>query len=764
MTNYDEKSNGKGSQDEKQRMREMRRRRLSFQSYRFKKTWKIFYSNPYGKIGFYILLFFVVVTIASPVLTFHKDPAVYIAPAIDTTVPELSVSGFVGNFTGGIQSNITSYASSASVGGSNYVYTINANGKITALSLRTGLINSTGRIYSVTNGSINESNPMGMSVFTLVQSINEITYADSYSNYILTATADGYINLTKITEVNSNGQVIPPQAVGYESTVLPNSRLVLMPISSSIPNNQGSFTFIPFYSASSSPYGPNTNIGRIFAVTQSTTNSSYFLTELMDDGLTVQWQRELPFSTQPTGIQVYGSFFTYSTSQLVIVTSASQIIAFHMNGTEAWKTNVSGMSFTGNMYIPYSFQKRTSSSNFILAAANNTTSSKLYAINATDGSPVSLLNATSPDMSAISSTSEIGVFPTVMTIVKDKAYLMSGPNKLAGTVTLPSIYGIYNRDPIYDPAANTFIISSSKGAVYSLMVTLGPNPFTWGLVPKSASEQISVPNLVYDSATESEVITFRSTNGYLYVYSSDGKDINPIPPTLHSASGGVFLLGTNSAGNDVWSQFIASFPTDWEVGIVVGIIGIAIALAFGVLIGYYRGFISTAADTLVLAYFLIPFLPLEIALVSVIKPSLVNVIWILSVTLWPFITFTILGIIRSVKQRTFIDAAKVSGAKTGQIVRRHMMPNILPVLAYLTAGNVSGAVGSISTLQFLGLVPLTIMTWGAMLNPFEENFYIAATAWWWVLPPTIALTLFVTAFIFVSRGIDEVVNPRLRRR
>ena len=93
-----------------------------------------------------------------------------------------------------------------------------------------------------------------------------------------------------------------------------------------------------------------------------------------------------------------------------------------------------------------------------------------------------------------------------------------------------------------------------------------------------------------------------------------------------------------------------------------------------------------------------------------------------------------------------------------------MLPNIIPLLIYLTAVNISGAVGGISTLQYLGIAPLTIQTWGAMLNPLQGNFNLAAQAPWWIIPPAIAITLFITAFIFLSRGVDELVNPRIRRR
>jgi peptide/nickel transport system permease protein len=750
---------------EKERLRQLRRRRIIFHVSRFKKTWDIYYKNSYGKIGFYILLFFVIVTLLSPVLILHKDSSTYIAPTIDTTIPNLLSHNYVGNDTLGQISRISSYGSSATVSGSNYVYTINSNGQIRALKLLTNSSNTTGEVYNVTDMSIGGSVPISMSVFTLVQSVNVVTFAETLSNYILVATSSGIINLTRISDINSNGALTAPHAVIWQSMTLHNSSFVLPPISSVLPIDQSNIPSIPFYSASSSLYGSGSNVGRIFAVTESTTNSSYYLTEIMDSGLSVAWTEKLPISSPPTGLKMYGSFFTYSGGQLVILTDRSSMYAYRMDGSLAWQSNITGLSFTGNMFVPQDYQRSPRSYNSILAVANGSSSSVLYAVNASSGEITSIFNSSSPLMTAVTSSPGSQGFPsTVASIVGNDIYVLSGPNHLEQKLSLASGVGAYKYDPLYDPLSDTFIISTSTGGLYSLSRSLGNNPFTWGLEPSASMKAISQPALILNAATGLEAITFRANNGYVYVYSGNGKVINPIPPTFHAPSGNIYPLGTNSAGNDVWSQFIASFSTDWLVGILVGLVGIAVAVIFGIFIGYYRGFISVALDTITLTVYLIPFLALLIALTSVVKPSLINVVWILSFTGWPFITFTILGIIRSLKQRLFVDAAKISGARTFQIMRRHVMPNILPLLTYLISLSISGAIGAIATLQFLGLVPITIQTWGAMLNPLEQNFYLAATAPWWVLPPTIALTLFVMGFIFVSRGVDEVVNPRLRRR
>ena len=155
-------------------------------------------------------------------------------------------------------------------------------------------------------------------------------------------------------------------------------------------------------------------------------------------------------------------------------------------------------------------------------------------------------------------------------------------------------------------------------------------------------------------------------------------------------------------------------------------------------------------------------------LICLTIPIRVNVVnghdTIVTIVSWPFTTFTLIGIVRQIKSRTFVEAARVSGAGFFGIMRRHILPNIAPLTLYLLSLAISGGVAAVAGLQFLGLAPLNLSTWGGMLNSVLGNFYYAVLAPWWVLPPAIALTMFIFAFIFASRGLDEVVNPRLRRR
>jgi peptide/nickel transport system permease protein len=208
-----------------------------------------------------------------------------------------------------------------------------------------------------------------------------------------------------------------------------------------------------------------------------------------------------------------------------------------------------------------------------------------------------------------------------------------------------------------------------------------------------------------------------------------------------------------------------SFGNDWIFGISIGFFTIIISLAVALYVGYKGGFGGEVIETLSLALFLVPALALLIALSSVINNvNFIDLILIVSLTGWPFAAFTLIGVVRGVSARSFVEASRLFGSKGPSIMRRHIMPNIGPLLLYLLALSIGGGIGAVSGLEFLGLAPLTTATWGGMLNAAYIDYFQVITEPQWILPPAIALTMFIFSLIFVSRGMDEVVNPRLRRR
>ncbi|MCL4331389.1 MAG: ABC transporter permease [Candidatus Thermoplasmatota archaeon] len=737
----DDKDNGSS-------IRELRKKRLNFRLYQFKKQWKIFYRSAYGKVGFYIILIFAIIAILTPFLEVHRDALSYVAPSVDTTAMSLSVKSDIG-IPAMINSTPVAVAASAiSDLGSNMVYSVNSNGQVYGTSLGSATSLHSGANVNLFNASVSRNNRvLGIRVFPL-QTIT-LAGVGVKDNYILIATAGGNLTLASLDWTGGSPGVGRLVASGISHVDL-GLNLSSMPVSSSFPVDTSVFPSIPFS-------------GAVFAIGSNDTGT--YLVKIQDSPFSVMWTKSLPFAS-PSSMAFIGAFYSNSQvrHQTVVISDKNSLYGFYAsNGTEIWKATEPYV-FSGKYSVPASYQQSYSSYDSIFEVLSSGSGYYVDGFYISNGTAYQVYSSDHPISALSSSLGESGFPSSLLAITGNTAVILSSPGNVRGNASMITTYGGYLYDPVYVPSLNSYIISSQKGELYSLSATLGKNPFNWlGSVSKSPVN-VSAATLLLDANTGQEAIAMVNATGAVFVYSANGVTLNPMPPTLHTPSGTMYLLGTNTEGNDVWSQFIASFQPDWIVGISVGLIGIAIALVLGMIIGYYRGFVSVALDTVTLVIYLIPGLALLIALTSVLSPSFFNIIWILSFLSWPFTTFTILGIIRSIKQRAFVEAAKVSGAGTMQILRRHMLPNVTPLLIYLTALNVSGAVGGIATLQFLGVAPLTILTWGAMLNPLENNFYLAASAPWWVIPPTVALTLFIMAFIFLSRGVDEVVNPRIRRR
>ena len=204
MSSVERNDKNRGTERDKEKLRELRRRRLNFRLSRLKKQWKIFYKSPYGKAGFYIIVILAIIAIISPVIQLQSNPSTYVAPTVDTTVPKLLSENFVGNTTANSSYQISSYGSSTTITGSNWVYSIDPNGKIVALQLETPSSSVIGKAVDVFNLSISPSVPVAMSVFTLVESANAFTGTQVMSNYIMVATSSGQLTLARISDLSSS--------------------------------------------------------------------------------------------------------------------------------------------------------------------------------------------------------------------------------------------------------------------------------------------------------------------------------------------------------------------------------------------------------------------------------------------------------------------------------------------------------------------------------------------------------------------------------
>lgn len=237
-------------------------------------------------------------------------------------------------------------------------------------------------------------------------------------------------------------------------------------------------------------------------------------------------------------------------------------------------------------------------------------------------------------------------------------------------------------------------------------------------------------------------------------------------PTQPAPPSGTHPLGTDPLGRDILSQLLFGTRAAFALGAIAALVTVFIATAVGAIAAYYGGwldgFLMRTAD-LVLIVPLLPVLIVVSALFTVTMPLLGVMIGILSGFGGTAIILKSQALAVSVKP--FIDAARVAGGSNRHIIMRHIVPNVLPLSFLYMMFTVSGAIALEAVLSFFGLLQIP-MSWGLMINTAHtQGYLLAGTQFWWLLVPAGgAVTLLSGAFYLVGRALDEVVNPRLRKR
>jgi peptide/nickel transport system permease protein len=226
-----------------------------------------------------------------------------------------------------------------------------------------------------------------------------------------------------------------------------------------------------------------------------------------------------------------------------------------------------------------------------------------------------------------------------------------------------------------------------------------------------------------------------------------------------------FWFGTTDQGYDVFAQVIWGARTSLAVGAAAAVMSTLIAATLGMLAAYRGGWLDDAINTLTNVFLVIPALPLLLVVYSFLPArGPVVMVLILGLTTWAVEARILRGQALTLRNRDFVQAAKVSGEGTWRIVFGEIMPNMVSRIAagfllvfYLSIIFAAG-------LEFLGFGDVNKTTWGTTLYWAQNNSSVLQGAWWHFVFPGVALALAVAALVFINYGVDELANPRLRRR
>jgi peptide/nickel transport system permease protein len=240
---------------------------------------------------------------------------------------------------------------------------------------------------------------------------------------------------------------------------------------------------------------------------------------------------------------------------------------------------------------------------------------------------------------------------------------------------------------------------------------------------------------------------------------------NPAPPVFTGVEH-PHVLGTDPFGADVMSQLLFGARAAFLLGAIAAISSVALATMVGTIAAYFGGTIDTLLMRLADLVILIPLLPLLIVISGFWNVELMMLGILIGVLSGLGGTAIILkSQALSVKVKPFIDAARIAGGGHWRIITRHIVPNVLPLSFLYMMFAVTNAIFTEAALSFLGLLNIQ-QSWGIMINIAHTQGYTlqGLDVWWLMFPAGLSITLFSAGFFLVGRAMDEVVNPRLRKR
>lgn len=223
-------------------------------------------------------------------------------------------------------------------------------------------------------------------------------------------------------------------------------------------------------------------------------------------------------------------------------------------------------------------------------------------------------------------------------------------------------------------------------------------------------------------------------------------------------------LGTTQDGTDVLAQLVVGTRTSLLVGALAAVVSTTLSVAVGLIGGYYGGLTDSVLGALTNVFLVLPGLPLVIVLAGYLRgrggPFAVALV--IGLTGWAWGARSKRVQTLSLRNRDFVLNARLLGESNLRIMLVEVLPNLLPVISATLMLSLVTSILAVSGLDFLGIGDINTVSWGTMLYFAQQRQAMVSGAWWWFVPPGVAITVLGAAAGLVNFGIDELTNPRLR--
>jgi peptide/nickel transport system permease protein len=254
--------------------------------------------------------------------------------------------------------------------------------------------------------------------------------------------------------------------------------------------------------------------------------------------------------------------------------------------------------------------------------------------------------------------------------------------------------------------------------------------------------------------------------------------------TVVTASGGVLdppslehIFGTDELGRDMFNLTVHGARISMAIGLMATVITIVLGSLVGIVAGFVGGLTDTALMRLSDFFLVLPTVVLSLVLAPIIldligaqaeflgiRATLLVIVFVIGLTSWATTARVIRSQVLSLKERMFVDRARVIGSSSLRIMRRHILPNVVNLIVAQSVLTFATAVFTETTLAFLGLGDPAAPSWGQLLNSAQTSGAPGLGIWWYIAPPAASVVLVVLSFTLVGNALDDLLNPKARRR
>jgi peptide/nickel transport system permease protein len=245
------------------------------------------------------------------------------------------------------------------------------------------------------------------------------------------------------------------------------------------------------------------------------------------------------------------------------------------------------------------------------------------------------------------------------------------------------------------------------------------------------------------------------------IRNAQGRPLTFASPAEHAP------LGTDDAGHDIWAQLAYGARISLTVGFIAGALSMIVGSLLGILAGYFGGWVDNALMRATDVLLVIPDIPLMLILVASVRQlnlgvsPLVIMVLVIGLLYWTSTARLIRSQVLTIKERQFVARARAIGAGHGHIIVRHIVPQVMPLIVANTVLIVSTAILVESGLAFLGLGDPSQPSWGTMINFAFSRSAVSNGAWWFYLPPGLAIVWVSLGCVLLGNVLEEMLNPRL---